>query len=97
MQLSEDEVFENYGKKCGHCHQIMLLPYEFEFTCISCGYNVIKRQNEPSITQRKRMNLINSVKYAELKLFCICADVYKFYEGNDYDKICEILSILKKN
>ena len=35
------------------------------------------------------------MKYAELKIFCICVDVYKNYEGNDYNKIYEVLSILK--
>ena len=27
--------------------------------------------------------------------FCICVDVYKFYEGDDYDKVYEVLSELK--
>ena len=39
---------------------------------------------------------MNRLKYAEFKKFCICIDVYKIYEGNDYDKICEVLSTLKK-
>ena len=32
---------------------IALLPYEYEFTCISCGFNVIKRKHELSKIQRK--------------------------------------------
>ena len=32
---------------------------------------------------------------AEQKIFCICIDVYKIYEGDDYDKIFEVLSMLK--
>ena len=35
------------------------------------------------------------MKYAEVKIFCICIDVYKIYEGNDYDEIYKILSTLK--
>ena len=35
------------------------------------------------------------MKYAELEIFCICVDVYKIYEGNDYNKIYEVLSTLK--
>ena len=27
--------------------------------------------------------------------FCICVDVYKIYEGNDYDKLYEVLSTSK--
>ena len=41
------------------------------------------------------MNFIHRLKYAEVKIFSICADVYKNYEGDDFDKIYKILSILK--
>ena len=46
MQLSEDEVIQKYGKHCDHRNRNTLLPYEYEFTCFSCGYNVIKRKYE---------------------------------------------------
>ena len=39
--------------------------------------------------------MINRLKYAEQKIFCICIDVYKIYEGNDYDEIYKVLSTLK--
>ena len=35
------------------------------------------------------------MKYAEVKIFSICVDVYKIYEGDEYDKIYEVLSTLK--
>ena len=35
------------------------------------------------------------MKYAELNIFCICLDVYKIYEGYDYNYIYEVLSTLK--
>ena len=95
MNLSEDEIIEKYGKHCGHCNRNTLLPYENEFTCFSCGYNVNKRKHEHSKTQRKRINFINRLKYAEVKIFSICVDVYKSYEGDDYHKINEALSTLK--
>ena len=41
------------------------------------------------------MIYINRLKYAELKYICICVDVYKIYEGNDYDKIYEVISTFK--
>ena len=41
------------------------------------------------------MNFINRLKYAEQKIFCICIDVYKIYEGENYDEIYEVLSTLK--
>ena len=55
-----------------------------------------KRKHEISKIQHKKINFINRLKYAEVKIFSICVDVYKFYEGNDYDKIYEVLSTLKK-
>ena len=35
------------------------------------------------------------MKYAEQKIFCICIDVYKSYEGDNYDERYKILSTLK--
>ena len=35
------------------------------------------------------------MKYSEQKTFCICVDVYKTYEGDDFDKIFDELSVLK--
>ena len=54
MNLSEDEIFEKYAKHCGHCSRNTLLPYEYDFTCYSCGFNLIKRKHELTKTQRKK-------------------------------------------
>ena len=35
------------------------------------------------------------MKYAEQKIFCICIDVYKIYEADEYDEIYKVLSTLK--
>ena len=48
MELSEDEIIEKYAENCGHRNRNTLLPYEYEWTCFSCGYNVIKRKHELS-------------------------------------------------
>ena len=95
MDLTEDQIIEKYAKKCLHCNRNTLLPYEFEFTCFSCGYNVIKRKHDLSKIQRKKINFINRLKYAEQKIFCIFIDVYRIYEGDVFDEIYKILSILK--
>ena len=42
MELTEDEIIEKYAKNCGNCQRNTLLPYEYEFTCVSCGFNVNK-------------------------------------------------------
>ena len=96
MELTEDEIRQKYAKHGGHCKRNTLLLYEFEWSCLSCGYNVNKRKHELSKIQRKKINFINRLQYAEVKIFSICVDVYKIYEGNHYDKIHEVLSISKK-
>ena len=95
MELTEDEIIQKYGKRCGHCNRNTLLPYEYEFTCFSCGYNINKRKHELSKKQRKKINFINRLKYAEQKIFCICIDLYMIYDGNNYDEIYKVLSTLK--
>ena len=95
MELTEDQIIEKYAKNCGHCNRNTLLPYEYEFTCFSCGYNVNKRKHEISKIQRKKINFINRLKHAEQKIFCICVDIYKIYESNDFDELSKVLSTLK--
>ena len=80
-----------------HCNQNCILPYECEFACVSWGYIVIKQKHQLSEISRQKLNFIDRINYAKHKTFCICVEVYKFFEGNDYDKIYEILSKLKKN
>ena len=35
------------------------------------------------------------MKYGEVRKFSICVDLYKIYEGDDYNEIFKILSTLK--
>ena len=95
MNLTEDEIIEKYAKNCGHCRRNTLLPYEYEWTCFNCGYNVNKRKHELSKKQRKKINFINRLKYAEHKIFCVCIDLYKIYQGDDYNEIYKVLTTLK--
>ena len=95
MELTEDQIIEKYAKRCGHCNRNTLLPYEYEFTCIACGYNINKRKHELSKTQRRKIIFINRLNYAEVKVFSICVDFYKIYESNDFDEIYKVLSTLK--
>ena len=95
MELTEDEIIQKDAKQCRHCNRNTLSPYEFEWSCFSCNYVVSKRKDELSKIQRKKINFINRLKYAEVKIFSICVDVYKIYEGDDYNEIYKILSTLK--
>ena len=89
------KLYKKYGKNCRHCNRNKLLPYEYERTCFSCGYNVIKQKHELSKIQRKKINFIKRLKYSEQKIFSICVDVNKIYEGDAFDKIYKVLSTLK--
>ena len=90
--MSEDEIIQKYAKNCGHCNRNTLLPYEYEWSCFSCDYVVSKRKNELSKIQRKKIYFISRLKYAEVKIFSICVDVYKIFEDDDYDEIYKDLS-----
>ena len=55
MELTDDEIILKNARQCGHCKRKTFLPDEHEFTGIVCGYNVIKRKNELSKVQRKKI------------------------------------------
>ena len=95
MEITEDEIKQKNAKLCGHCNRNTLLPYEYEYTCFSCGYNVNKRKHELSEIQRKEINFIIRLEYAEQKIFCICVDLYQIYEGDDFNEKYKVLSTLK--
>ena len=54
MELTADEIIQNYGKRCPRCNGNTLKPYEYEFLCVSCGYNVNKRKHELSKIKREK-------------------------------------------
>ena len=69
MKLPEDKIIQKYGKNCGHCNRNTLLPYEYEWSCLSCGFNLTKIKHELSKIQREKINFINRLKYAWQKIF----------------------------
>ena len=79
MELTEDQFIQKYAKRCGHCNRKTLLPYKYEWTGISCGYNVIKRKHELCKIQRKKIIFIKRLKYAEEKIFrCLYRNIKNF-------------------
>ena len=62
MELTEDEIIQKNTKRCGHCNRNTLLPYEYEWTCFSCGYNVNNRKHEFSEIQRKKNKFYQHIK-----------------------------------
>ena len=65
MELTENQTYEKSAEQCLLRTRSTLLPHEYEYTCISCGYNVIKRTKELTKKQRKKVNFINRLKDAE--------------------------------
>ena len=76
MKVTEDENIQKYGKRCGHCNRNTLLPYEYEFICIVCGYNVNKRKHELRKIQRKKINFTNRLKHAEQNILYLYRFIY---------------------
>ena len=42
MELSQNEIFQKQGTKCVHCGLRTLIPYEYDFSRVSYGYNILK-------------------------------------------------------
>ena len=45
MELIKDQIIEKYAKQYKHRMHNTLLPYEYDYTCIAWGYNVLKQKN----------------------------------------------------
>ena len=59
MELTKDEIIQKNAKKCGHCNRDSSLPYEDEWTCLSCGFNIIKRKKNNSLKYNVRKLIIS--------------------------------------
>ena len=46
METTEDQIIEKIDGKCMRCTGHNLIPFEYEWTRISCGHNVFKRNIE---------------------------------------------------
>ena len=54
MELTKDEINKKHAKHCRHCHRNTILPYGYENTYFSSGYNVIKRNHKLSEIRRNK-------------------------------------------
>ena len=71
MELTQDDFLNKYAKNCGQNKENILLPYEYELTCVSCGFNENKRKNDLSKIQRKKNKFYEPNK--------ICRSKYIFH------------------
>ena len=97
MQLSEAETIQKYAIPCEHCLKNTCQTYEYEFTCIECGYDENKQKNELGKVSRKRVNFVNRLKDAQHKINCSFKDYIILHEGIDLKEMFEAVSNLKKN
>ena len=96
MELTEYQFVEKYGKQCMQCLRKNVLPHEYERTCFSCGYIVMKRKNVLIKIQHKKLDFNNRLKYSEKTIICLCRDVSKIKEVDDNDIFLECFSTLRK-
>ena len=68
MELTEDEIIQRHARDCLHCMRKILVPYEYEWTFTSCGYNVIIRRTKLSKSSWNKRSFINRLNYAEHKI-----------------------------
>ena len=74
-------------------HTIPIFTYEYEWTCIACGYNVKKRRNLTYKIQRKNQTSPTGWNMPK-KTLCLGIDVYRIYEGANFNEVFEVLSKL---
>ena len=68
---------------------------QYEWSCYFCNYNIMKQNHELTLTQRKRLKFSSRLKYAEKKLIVFASDVMQIYDGEDYNRMLEVLSQIK--
>ena len=49
---------KKYAKHCGRCNRNTLLPDEYEWSCIVCGFNLIEQNRELTKIPRKKKYLL---------------------------------------
>ena len=79
--LQKMKLIKKMEKNCMHCTRNSFSPYEHEWTCLSWGYNVIKREKLTLKNPTKKLNFINRLKFSQHNIICICIDVYDVYEN----------------
>ena len=55
MELTEDQVIEQFNKQWVHCLRNISLPYEYGWAGFSCGHNVPKTTNELTKIQPEKL------------------------------------------
>ena len=89
------KLYRNMGNDAGIVTEILYFQmnlngqaFHVYSTCLNESLNSLKHNG-------KKIVFLSRKKYAELKMFCICVDAYKIYEGDDSDNLYEVLSTLK--
>ena len=96
MILTDEQIFGKYAIICPSGNRNGSLPYQYEWTCYFCNYNIIKQKHELTLNQRKKLSFASRIKYAEQKIIVICTDIIQIYDGHDYKTMLDVLSQIKK-
>ena len=60
MELTENEIFQNYAEHGKHCLINTLPTHQYEFICIACGYNVCeKKMNLQKIKEKFQILILD--------------------------------------
>ena len=59
-----DEDVAGSPTLCRRYNRNALFEYEFEFTCLVCGFNVVRTKNQLTKTQKKIVNFKGRLTYA---------------------------------
>ena len=86
MELTEHELFMKNMLNVVDI-AIEILFYLTNMNLLVCCVATMLLKHELSKSSKKEINFIIRIKNAEFKKFCLCVDVYKIYESDDYDKI----------
>ena len=73
-----------------HGPQNTLLPYRYERTVWLVP--IMLRNESMNSLEINEKKIISRLKHSQHKKFCLIMDVYKIYEGNDFNKIYDSLS-----
>ena len=62
--MTKDQNIEKYVTQCMQYARKTSLPKEYDWRCVACGYNVIKRKSQLTKIQQKEISFANRLKYA---------------------------------
>ena len=89
------KLYKNMPNVVGNVFEIISYPMNMNLLVSHVDTSLTNESMNSLKFNEKKINFINRLKYAGVKIFSICVDVYKTYEGADFDEIYKVLSTMK--